>query len=569
MLNSEPIAVLKERIKSKERKLASSFQADKRIALFEIIRAMDMYFWYVLSLKNDSAKQEETSERSYLHQFGSSKVLSLFVGEHCINKGAPLFQSTKELQQWAEAVIGHSGYLGLCEMIIDLARYGLVELLMPSDTEIRVVLKTKHVGIELIEKEEFDILGKLAVEMDEKERSIILHQRKKMIKRMSTFVKPWRQHYIQYETAPDIDAFYEKLGLLWIRSNCITADSFPGEATFGGLPYYFYKVLVVTMVSWTLKHIDFCQALWEKHPSLELRNTLTITRNYDLQCGYLSDALDVRIEEVAQALSTLTLTPSNKSFHLSSPRTYIPPVIQISSDSIVCPLAGMLSGGTFYFMLAELRRQFPQDWDRAVNAREDLFRNDLRFLFPGKHIFIAKKSIKIKIGKRTLTDIDAVVFDQQNGTLGLFQLKWQDPFGTSMQKRETKKGNILAETNSWIDRVSSWLLDKEPDEIAQAFSLEQFTKIKVSKVLLFILGRYYVHFSGDEPPDSRAAWGMWPQVLRLLKESLEVKTYDGSDPLGWLHTKLLNESPFLKTRPELKQYEFELEGLKVVLDPLI
>jgi len=569
MLNSEPIAALKERIKSKERKLVASFQADKRYALLEIIRAMDIYFWYVLSLKDNSTEQEESSARRYLHQFGSSKALSLFVGEHCNNTGAPLVQSTKELQQWAEAVIWHSGYLGMCEMIIDLARYGLAELSMPSDTEIRVAVRGKYAGIELIEREEFVILGKLAVEMDVEERSLILPQREEMIKRMSNLVKPWKQHYIQYKTAPDIDAYYEKLGLLWTRANCIAADSFSGDATFGGLPYNLYKAVVAIMVGWMWKHIDFCQALWKKHPNLELRNILTITRNYDLQYGYLAGALDVCIEEVAQALSSITLTPNNKFFHLSAPRTYIAPVIQISSDSIVCPLAGMLSGSPFYFMLAELRRQFPEDWDRAVNTREDLFRNDLRFLFPGEYMFIAKKPIKIKTDKRTLTDIDAVVFDQRNGTLGLFQLKWQDLIGTSMRKRETKKRNLLAETNSWIDKVSIWLANKEPDEIAQAFSIEQFTKINVSKVLLFILGRYYVHFSVDEPPDSRAAWGMWPQVLRLYKEGLEANTYDSSDPLGWLHAKLLNESPFLKPRPELEQYEFELEDLKVVLDPLI
>ena len=68
--------------------------------------------------------------------------------------------------------------------------------------------------------------------------------------------------------------------------------------------------------------------------------------------------------------------------------------------------------------------------------------------------------LKLKNEGAVATDIDAAVFDTTTGTLGLFQLKWQDPFGTSMRRRNSKMMNFLEETNQWVSTVSSILLEK-------------------------------------------------------------------------------------------------------------
>ena len=116
------------------------------------------------------------------------------------------------------------------------------------------------------------------------------------------------------------------------------------------------------------------------------------------------------------------------------------------------------------------------------------------------------------------TDIDAAVFDTTTGTLGLFQLKWQDPFGTSMRKRNSKMMNFFEETNRWVSTVSSILLEN-PRALDHLLGERAVRIHDTKRIHLFVIGRHFSHFSGGTYRDSRAAWGTWPQVLRLFKES--------------------------------------------------
>jgi hypothetical protein len=218
-------------------------------------------------------------------------------------------------------------------------------------------------------------------------------------------------------------------------------------------------------------------------------------------------------------------------------------------------------------MLAELQRKYPTDYDRAVNLREDTFRRELCWCFPGTHVYKASRSVLLKDKGKTVTDIDAAFFDERNGHLAIFQLKWQDVFADSMRKRQTKMLNMMQQGNEWVDTVASWLAAKDPDSILRDLGLDQVTGTKISQTYLFVLGRNYSHFSGDAEPNSRAAWGMWPQVLRILKEALDSGKYEVSDPIGWLDTKLREESPNRKPNPELTAWDFRIGDYHIVLKP--
>jgi len=137
-----------------------------------------------------------------------------------------------------------------------------------------------------------------------------------------------------------------------------------------------------------------------------------------------------------------------------------------------------------------------------------------------------------------------------------------------MQKRETKKLNFLNDSNAWIDKVTAWLENKPPETIKKDCGLSQYTAVEISRILLFILGRNFSHFSGDAEPDCKAAWGMWPEVLRITKEAVDSQNYDTTDPLGWFDMKLRKESPIRKPRPDLEEWEFDIGDYHIVLEPL-
>jgi hypothetical protein len=388
-----------------------------------------------------------------------------------------------------------------------------------------------------------------------------------MIESMAKYVKPWCEHYIQYETTPEIDEYYEQMGLLWARSHAFGADSFPSEAVFGGKPFNLYSFALTILVGWAWKHLDFCKALKKNHPELEWRNIVTIPQDINVLSEYMAMALGSTTEEATQALSSIVLSPENAYVHLSTPRGYLPPLIQLGEASVVKSISGILSHNAFYFLLAELQRKYPGDYDRAVNLREDIFRRDLCLCFLSNHIYKAARTVQLKVGNKKITDIDAAFLDERNGHLGIFQLKWQDIFADSMRKRQTKMLNMMQEANAWIDKVFNWLEGKEPATILHELGLDQVTKIRISRIYLFVLGRNFSHFSGDTAPDPRSAWGMWPQVLRIVKEATDSGSYGVSDPIGWLDAKLRQESPVRKPKPDLVAWDFHIGDYHIVLEP--
>jgi hypothetical protein len=242
--------------------------------------------------------------------------------------------------------------------------------------------------------------------------------------------------------------------------------------------------------------------------------------------------------------------------------------VKVSKESVIRSISGILSGGAYFFMLNELKRRFQKDWDRAVLEREQVFRYEIQLQLMSENIYSNTGPIKIRFNNKIVTDIDAAFFDERNGELGLFQLKWQDFFGDSLQKRETKKKNFLEESTKWIEKVTDMITSNTNEKIMEIINLDKFTHTRISKIYLFVIGRNFSHFSGNEVPDDRAAWGMWPQLLRILNEGGENDNLIKSNKISWLHNKLKDESPIHDKPPEFKDnFQYEVGGCKVTFGP--
>ena len=560
--DSKPSDTLKVIIRKEEDRLLASLPVERRWGLLELVRAIDHYYVYILGLDEQARAEELQSDRWDLYRYGQSKAVSLFTDQSSTLPGPSLSRSTQIHQQWADAAIANCGRLGICEMLLNLNRYGLVELSMPSPEVIHATTNLREVGIEAIEADERRIFYDVATEMDQQIRDRYREVWPGIMALMLPLVEPWQEHYIQYETNSDIDDFFRIQGLLWVRAHYEPGqDSFPPHATFGGLPFALYKGVVAEVVGWVLKHVAFSNLLHSKHTELDLRNLLTVTTGESRLVSYLSAALDISGMEARQVLDTLKLTPENVKAHLSEPVVAIAPFLSINSTTVIFSVAGALSS-PFDFMVAELDRRYRKDWDRAVNGREEHFRRELYDLFPTRRFVRIENPLKFKTDGNVTTDIDAAIFDTETGTLGLFQLKWQDPFGTSMRKRRSKMMNFLNEANRWVSTVNSYLL-QHPKALDHLLAERAVGTHDAKRILLFVLGRHFSHFSGEPVRDSRAAWGMWPQVLRIFRES-----HTGSDPITWLHRILMEQPPSLQTPVTLESFEMEIGEYRVRYDPV-
>ena len=144
------------------------------------------------------------------------------------------------------------------------------------------------------------------------------------------------------------------------------------------------------------------------------------------------------------------------------------------------------------------------------------------------------------------TDLDALIFDRKSGTLGIFELKAQDPFARSVEERQRQRDNFY-HANRQVSAALEWVQRRGADDLLVRFSERTAKQYRVQKVHAFVLGRYLAHFDDGPEPDRRAAWGSWPQVLQLV--GLERFGPNDRNPLGSLFSRLHDASPPIAPAP--------------------
>ena len=324
VIDSRPSDVLTSVVRREEERILASYprEWERRWGLLELVRAIDHYLVYVLRL--DEKGREEDGISSGMVRAKRSRFLQTIPACH-------------QVHPW-------QGRLGMCEMMLNLHRYGLVELSMPSPKAIHATVCLQEVGVEALEANELSIFHEIAGEMDQQMRDQNTAIKPSILELMSPLVSPWEEHFIQYDTNPFIDHYFQGQGLLWAHGHYEPGqDAFPPHATFGDLPFGLYKEAVVAVIGFALKHIAFSSVLLSRHTHLDIRNVLTVTTAEPRLHGYLSAALDITEIEARQVLDTLKLTPENIQVHASAPAVDIAPFLSINSSTVVVSIAGALT----------------------------------------------------------------------------------------------------------------------------------------------------------------------------------------------------------------------------------
>lgn len=555
IVDSETSRQLQDLVHAQEREILKAFgPIERRLGVLELVRSIDSFYLWQNTRSAQRTGQDEDIESFYV--YGCNKALQLFLDESTQYAMVPLSRSTEETRTWANSVLYQCGRIAVCEVLIDHERAQLGRF-STRDGTIRFEYVDRSIGLEGYETEEFYWLRGFVAEQERGRMDSLMEMLPQIEKTMVPLVTPWRDHYIGYTTTPEIDSYFQQRGILQCHI-MFGHDAFPGQARFGGLEFDLYRASVATLAGWMLKHLAFARILKKKHPHLEIPNLSTIHQDKIVLAGYLAAALEIDPASAEQCLRVLTLTHTDRP-QLTMPKGPPAPLVEIGREHVLKSVAGCLNA-PFHFIGASLRHKYPGDWDRAVSLREKTFRNELYSLFPQREIIHVPTQIKIRQANQVLTDIDAAIFDPRNNIGGLFQLKWQEPFGPSIRARDSRKKNFLAATTAWIDQILGFVQSLSPRKLADSFGLKLSDAQEIKDFRLFVIGRNFSHFSGQEAPDERAAWGLWPQVLRLAAQE-----YDHVNPLEGLYQSLKRTSPFLKPRPDIQDIGFSLGDAKIVL----
>jgi len=554
--------ILKDLIKEEKDRLQSRMRSalrfpDNRIAIFELVREDAVLFF-----ENFSVSGSTNDDRFFVTQlfnYGYLDSLSLFWNEDLNKPGCPLYPSTKESTKWANWVIQTSGRIRLAEYYHHLIKLGLFEPINVDHDRIKI--RIANHDIEAIEEEDLRYIKKKHETSLEELRKALTLERTELSSKMSQLVWKWKDHFIGYNTDTEIDELFIIHAPVYL-AHTNGWDIFPPNTSFGGVPFLRYLDAIVAVASFALKHIYFSILLLKKEPSLNLRDLLTMPLTIERAIDFISSAIDADINTSETIFRNLLLDNDNIKYHSSIPRYPTPPYVTIGENFCLMSIAGCLDDPVM-FLLNELRRKYPRDWDCAVDSREQTFRRDLYSLFSSfDSIVCYNKNLNIVTGKGEKTDIDALLVDTQKGIAALFQLKWQDLFGSDLNKRESQKRNLLEKTNKWIRKIFNWLDDGRLEDTLIASGLSKEISNNVKTFYVFLLGRSSSNFSGEFTRDSRAAWGNWYQLQRIWETA---KT--SSNPIKTIYDCFKKE----EARQESERgsnfiKEFQVGDLKFIFD---
>jgi hypothetical protein len=245
---------------------------------------------------------------------------------------------------------------------------------------------------------------------------------------------------------------------------------------------------------------------------------------------------------IARAVAAFTVDDENAAYHAAVPGVAAAPLVRIAPDRLVLSLHGLTTEPLF-FLTRELRRRDPQDYHNTAHLRETAFRQDLYALFEDKRFVTSQSRIVLRRDDHNArTDLDAVIFDRKTGTLGVFELKSQDPFARSTAELARQRETVLY-ANRQVSGSLDWMKRHGANELLNRVDQPTAKKFRAQKVYSFVLGRYLAHFNDGAEPDRRAAWGTWPQLLRLL-DTQPIRPND-ANPIASLFNRLSKDQPVM------------------------
>lgn len=557
----KPSEILKQKIDEEAKILKNSFNGPSYWAIQNIVRRID--FIFPLFHKRDNWSEQEIYEFREFFSFGWAPILKHYYEDIDLNVHQPFPLMTDEMISWADSNISFSGKIEFCRQLIVYEKAGLITIESHQDNEFSFKYTHSHTGIERYDRMSRDFFKEQIVERlieDKKKEKVFDEER--ITSELRKIISSPDGKMISYHSTEEIDEYYNQQGHYHIL-RLQGYDDFDTKDKFGGIEYWKYVDIIELITGAAIMHMEACLELVKMNPKINLIDILSYTYFKDKTIKHYANYLDVSEDEIEQIFSCLTLSKDNFDYYLEYPATPPPMYFQVSDNVTIRSIAGCLNN-PFSLLNRELKRKYRYDYDEAVNRREDRFRKELFMFFPDDRIIKMPKGINISF-KGAKTDIDAVVFDSKTGTLGLFQLKWQDPFAKDMKERYSRMSNLFPKANEWVRKMKFWVTNNTSKTIINSLQIDKHLKgkIEIKEVCAFVISRNQMNFTGMEIEDETVAWSSWYQ---LIESQARFKT-NIDDPIREMFVKIKSFSPEkrmnLEKISQLKETVVEFGNIKV------
>ncbi|MDQ3695811.1 MAG: hypothetical protein M3464_19655 [Chloroflexota bacterium] len=490
-------AQLRQAIEQQQSRLRAGVPPDRQAAILALLRAVDR----LPPTPGNVPPDLVTGHR--LANLGGNKALQLCLEATGDDARAAPAGANDELDGWGERFLRECGWLAEAELVLAHRETGFMRLVEGGNETFDAWIATKRAPPGWRERADID----------------------------------WWAASLAKRHAPELpnpefgnpgdDAYYRRFATAHLELMAYQLGYSPA-AVLGGCTVQTYRDVLSLLIGWALQARD--------------RGEAAAPRSERALVAALAAALAVDPAVIGRAVAGFTLDRAGAADHAAVPGVAAAPLVRIGPDQLAWSVHGLTTEPLF-FLTRELKRRAAEEYHNAAAPREAVFRQDLYALFPDKRFVTSAGRIELRRDSGNVrTDIDAVVFDRKTGTLGVFELKSHDPFARSAAELVRQRDNVLY-ANRQLSGVLDWLKRHGGDALLGRIDARIAKTFRVQKVYPFVLGRYLAHFSDGPRPDRRAAWGTWPQLLRLLDEH---PVSAAANPLASLFTRLTTDVPRIR-----------------------
>jgi len=551
MENSTIIKKIKDHAQNRlNRYLSKLSLREQQFLINEVIRIYD--YKYDLSLIERSKRDETLDFIDF-----SFPIVSRYLYKDYNVIGFPLIPSSPQSMQYTQDFLNICFKIGLMENYEELLRLGILKYEVISEKHARLSYTNKYNSIERIEKTKSVKYSHAMMRALDGEYYEGFSQLPRIIEKMEKLVFIWNSDFIGYDADPEVDDFFiQNAQLDFVQAT--EWDSFPLTSFFGGVPYHYFLSALIAIESICLKHLQFVEIATKKYPWLEKHNILPCVVDYEALFDSLSFILGESREVIETVMSALIYNEEKRDYysHIGAPN---PLFLRVSSTQLLRSFSGCIYR-PIEFMLAELKRRYPNDWSRNSNEREQLFKDDLYKYFKGDRFIVFDRNIEIVEDGNIITDIDACIIDKETYDIAFIQLKWQDSIYESTRSLISKRNNFVEKVTKWVDDIEKWIYRSSEKRIADYLHLSPH-HINKKKIKIFVIGRHNANFSGNQIPYENSVWCQWYSLIEIIEEK-----FKESINIQKLFELIHEKNPYFENYPVKKSeilygnYLVELEG---------
>ncbi|MGI9057322.1 MAG: hypothetical protein ACR2H5_01965 [Ktedonobacteraceae bacterium] len=549
-------------IDEQQERIRQTFPAHRGSAVVALTGARD---WHYLMLQDtlNAATQGATAYNSYLYSSGWHKALLFCFGTATESPYVSPSVTASTLDAWADQVLLECDRLTEGEQVLAHCETGFMSMQQGGQKDFSAWIANKKMPTEWREREDIAWWTNALAKTYEREMQELAAEKVCIQQQLDVFVNQWQADMTVYRTTQEIDDYYMRLGMVRVKSMACHF-LYPAQTLIGGCTVELYGNVLAVLIGYALKHLDLCRAFVVQHPSCPLRALLATPHAAAALTGLLSETLGVDSVAIRRVVDAYSLSHENVSYHCSVAGTPAPPLLRLDEQHLVWSLTGLLSE-PFFFLTRELKRRHSYEYHTASHLHEEVFRRDLYQLFSDKRFVRSADSVELRGVQGDLTtDVDALIFDRKTGVLALFELKSQDLFAYSRQERIRQRDYFYSAGKQVLACVQ-WLNRNGANALLTRLDPKLVKRLKVQKTYIFVLGRYLAHFFDGPEFDQRAAWGTWPQVLRLVNE-VSFGAED-ANPIQSLYNKLMKDTPLAPSSPVLDVQEITIGDSNVYVYP--